>query len=69
MPDPIHSANSLPPEIVETHRLPDDAFTLEEIANLDRVDVVDVEAALAWMRGEGPNPWRSITVPEVRRSL
>jgi hypothetical protein len=21
-------------------------------------DPVDVEAALAWMRGEGPDPWR-----------
>lgn len=39
--------------------MPDDAWTPEEQALLAKggTDPVDVEAALRWMRGEGPDPW------------
>jgi len=48
---PTHSKAS------PTHRLPEGAFTPEELERMDRVAPVDTEAALAWMRGEGPDPW------------
>lgn len=43
-----------------THRLPDDAWTPEEADLLAKggTDPVDVDAALRWMLGEGPDPWR-----------
>jgi Uncharacterised protein family (UPF0175) len=40
-----------------THRLPEGAFTPEELEVMDGVDPVDPQAALAWMAGEGPDPW------------
>lgn len=40
-----------------THRLPDDAFTPEEQAVFFQQSSVDAEATLAWMNGEGPDPW------------
>ena len=39
------------------HRLPDDALTPAELAVLDQRDPVDSDAAVAWLNGEGPDPW------------
>ena len=65
MSDPARS--SAPPAPVPalpsldrpTHRLPDDAWTPEELELLAKggTDPVDVDAALRWMLGEGPDPW------------
>jgi hypothetical protein len=40
------------------YRLPDDALTADELALLDKRDPVDGAKALAWLDGEGPDPWR-----------
>lgn len=47
-----------PPE--PTHYLPEDALTPEELALIAAggTDPVDVAAALAWMVGDGPDPWQ-----------
>lgn len=41
------------------YRLPDGAIPPEELAVLDKRSPVDGEAALAWLNGEGPDPWQS----------
>ncbi|HVW26535.1 MAG TPA: hypothetical protein VHC69_14300 [Polyangiaceae bacterium] len=48
-----------PAEAQPDHRLPDDALTAAELAELDQRDPVDSDAALAWLNGEGPDPWLS----------
>ena len=47
------------PEPQPTHRLPEGAFTPEELEIMAKGTLapVDVKAALAWMNGEGPDPW------------
>jgi hypothetical protein len=55
-------ARSKPPpaEPKPTHSLPADAWTPEERELLAKggIDPVDGEAAVAWLLGEGPDPWR-----------
>ena len=41
------------------YRLPADAIPPDEIAVLDKRAPVDGDAALAWLNGEGPDPWQS----------
>lgn len=47
------------PEPQPTHMLPPDAFTPEELEIMAKGTLapVDVKAVLAWMNGEGPDPW------------
>jgi hypothetical protein len=56
------------PPIERIHRLRDDALTPEELALLGERDPVDPAAALAWLRGEGPDPWRDAESSSARRS-
>lgn len=57
MSGPAHSER---PAHIERplHQLPDGALTPEELETLDKSDPVDPAAALAWLNGEGPDPWR-----------
>lgn len=63
MSDPARSSAPPAPEPAlpsldrPTHRFPEGAFTPEELAVMDGIDPVDPAAALAWMLGEGPDPW------------
>jgi len=61
MSDPVQSsappAPALPSLEHPTHRFPEGPFTPEELAVMDGIDPVDPAAALAWMLGEGPDPW------------
>jgi hypothetical protein len=41
------------------HRLPDDAIPPEELAVINERDSVDFDAALDWLNGEGPDPWKA----------
>ena len=47
-------------EAQPTHRLPPEAFPPDIAAQLAKgeIDPVDAKAAVAWLNGEGPNPWR-----------
>lgn len=58
MSGPAHSVRPTAPEAVEpTHRLPENAFTPDEQVVFYNRSSVDPEAALAWLNGEGPDPW------------
>ena len=65
MSDPARSSAPPAPEPTlpslehPTHRFPDGAWTPEELELLVKggTDPVDVDAALRWMLGEGPDPW------------
>jgi len=61
MSDPARSTpppESTAPSLARpTHQLPEGAFTPEELAVFDKRSPVDGEAAVAWLLGEGPDPW------------
>lgn len=40
-----------------THAFPDEAWTPEELARMNDVAAIDPDVAVAWMLGEGPDPW------------
>jgi hypothetical protein len=54
MADPVRKPT--PPDSA-THAFPPSAWTRDEAERMDEVAAVDPEAALAWMLGEGPDPW------------
>lgn len=56
MSEPTRSVRPPPPG-EPTHYLPDDAFTPEEQAVFYKRSSIDPVAALAWLNGEGPDPW------------
>lgn len=60
MSKPARSDPPAPDKPVE-YVVPEDAFTPAERELLARreTDPVDVEAALRWLNGEGPDPWRA----------
>ena len=41
------------------HRLPEDALPTKELAVIKERDPVAFDAAVAWLNGEGPDPWKS----------
>jgi hypothetical protein len=41
------------------YRLPDGAIPANELAVIKERDPVDYDAAVAWLNGEGPDPWNS----------
>jgi hypothetical protein len=57
MAKPAHSTPPERPEPQPTHALPAGTFTAEELARMDKLAPVDAAAALAWLNGEGPDPW------------
>lgn len=64
MPGPAQNAPPVEPSAPSldrpTHRFPEGSWTPEEEELLAKggIDPVDVNAALRWMLGEGPDPWR-----------
>jgi hypothetical protein len=46
------------PERKPTHRIPEDALPEDIWRRINTTDPVDPEAALAWLEGRGPDPWR-----------
>lgn len=40
------------------HRLPKGAIATNELEVIEERDHIDYDAAVAWLNGEGPDPWK-----------
>jgi len=56
-PEPKPSGDA--PRKRRLYRLPDGAIPVNELAVIEERDPVDFDAAVAWLNGEGPDPWNS----------
>ena len=56
-PEPKPSGKA--PKERRRHRLPNDAISTTELAVIKERDRVDYDTAVAWLNGEGPDPWKS----------
>jgi len=57
MSDPVRSPSTAPDAPSEQPVDITDSFTPEELAVIDKRSPVDPAAALAWLMGEGLDPW------------
>lgn len=57
MSDPARSPSTAPDGPKEEPVDITDSFTPEELAVMDKRSPVDAAAAVAWLMGEGPDPW------------
>jgi hypothetical protein len=54
-PEPKPSGDA--PKKQRQHRLPDGAVATNELAVIKERDPVEYDTAVAWLNGEGPDPW------------